>query len=234
MKPIIALSSRSMKRNEKDDKDIYFIQQSYKDAIEMCGAIGLSAIPNKEHDYSFLAKMCEGLLICGGLDMNSSYYNETLHEKSEIVKEDIDEMDLKLIEAFLKEKKPILGICRGIQVINVYFNGSLYQDLPSQYNSTILHAQKAERHVGTHKVELCENSFLGKNEEKHFVNSFHHQNIKKLGDGLKIVAKSEDGLIEAIESENIYAVQWHPECMMQDSFHKQIFDFFITKCKEKQ
>ena len=136
-----------------------------------------------------------------------------------------------ITEAFLKVKKPILGICRGHQIINIYYGGSLIQDIPSQYETNINHRQNEARHVGTHTVTLTKDSILGNKGEVHSVNTFHHQNIDKLGDTLEVVAVSEDGLIEAVQNEDVFGIQWHPECMIQDAFHRNIIQTFVNKCK---
>lgn len=226
MKTLIALSSR-------DNENKYTIQQSYMDALASFDASYIGVVPTKDHDYTRIAQMCDGLLICGGYDMDAAYFNEENHPTVTLVKENIDKMDLALIAAFLKEKKPILGICRGIQVINVYYKGSLIQDIPSQYDTILKHSQDEERNVGTHSINIVKDCFLGKKEEQYKVNSFHHQAIKKLGESLEIIAYSEDGIIEAVQNEDVIGVQWHPECMMEDAFHRHIFEVFLNKCKKE-
>ena len=230
MKPLIALSSRDCIAYEKD---AYFVQQSYMTALDTLDANYISVVPNEKHDYDFIAQMCDGLLICGGGDSHSKYYNQELHETADLVKDNIDILDFKLLEAFLKVKKPILGICRGHQIINIYYGGSLIQDIPSQYDTKINHRQNEARHVGTHTVTLTKDSILGNKGEVHSVNTFHHQNIDKLGDSLEVVAVSEDGLIEAVQNEDVFGIQWHPECMIQDAFHRNIIQTFVNKCKRE-
>ncbi len=135
--------------------------------------------------------------------------------------EEIDTLDFTIIKAFNNANKPILGICRGIQAINVCFGGSLYQDIPN-------HKLQKE---GRHNVKIEKNSFLYDcyNTEKMQVNSLHHQAVKKVAEGFKVVAKSEDGIVESIENENIIAVQWHPEYMMDTKF----FEYFVNKMCNK-
>lgn len=228
MKVMIALSARD---GMKNDTNAYYIQQSYMHALDICNANYIGVIPNQEHDYEAIAKLCDGLLLCGGGDIDPKYYHQSLHESDELVEKNIDEMDFKLIEAFLKENKPILGICRGHQILNVYYGGTLIQDIPSSYHTSINHAQKEARHVGTHTIELVKDSFLGKKGDKGIVvNSFHHQNIDELGKSLEVIAYSEDGLIEAMQNESVMGVQWHPECMVEDDFHKNIIQVFVKRC----
>ena len=229
MKPIIALSSRD---GSMYNSDAYFVQQSYMTALEKAKAHYISVVPNSNHDYEHIVKMCDGLLICGGSDSHSKYYHQELHDTTQPVKENIDEMDLKLMDLFVKAKKPVLGICRGHQIINIYYKGTLFQDIPSLYETKINHRQNEARNVGTHTVTLTKDSLLGKKGEIHAVNTFHHQNIDKLGDTLEVLAISEDGLIEAIQNEYVMGVQWHPECMIEDAFHMNIIQTFVDKCKE--
>lgn len=229
MKPLIALSSRDRKVNTTDG---YYLQQSYMNAVEKAGGSYIGVLPVSDHDYTHIAELCDGLLLCGGADTDPAYYKEELHPTTELVKENIDKMDLALLDAFLKAQKPVLGICRGHQVINVYYGGSLIQDLPSQTESTIVHSQKEARDVGTHEVTLTQDSFLGKTGDVYSVNSFHHQAIKKLGNTLHIIAQSEDGIVEAIENDQVMGVQWHPECMINDEFHFNIIKTFIDKTKK--
>ena len=228
-KPLIAITTRTL---HNEQKNRYVTQTSYTDALSLCNANYISVTPTKEHDYSYLVEMCDGLLVSGGGDMDPSFYHETPHEKSDLIYTLTDEMDLALIDAFYKAKKPILGICRGFQVINVYFGGTLYQDLPSQYTSDLIHSQKEDREIGTHTVTLCKDCFLGKKGETYSVNSFHHQGVKTHSNNVDIVALSEDGLVEAFENDYVMAVQWHPECMMQDAFHNHILQTFVNKCKK--
>ncbi len=229
MKPVIALSARdTMIRNTQG----YYLQESYMNAIAEAGGTYLGVVPTKDHNYDHIANVCDGLMICGGGDMDSKYFDEPLHEKAELVKENIDEMDLKLIDAFLKRKKPILGICRGHQVLNVYYGGSLIQDIPSAVQSELCHSQKEARNVGTHEVQLTKDSFLGNKDEQIVCNSFHHQAIKDLGRTLEVLAVSPDGIIEAIQNDDVMGVQWHPECMIEQEVHLNIIKTLIQKCQK--
>ena len=142
-------------------------------------------------------------------------------QKNIIVVEEIDTLDFSIIKAFNNVNKPILGICRGIQAINVCFGGSLYQDIP--YHKL----PKEERHnIKFEKASFLYNCY---NTEQMLINSLHHQAIKELAKGFKAVAKSEDGIVEAIENKNIIAVQWHPEYMNDTKF----FEYFINKICNK-
>ncbi len=229
MKPIIALSSRdTLIRNTQ----AYYLQESYMKAVEKAGGTYLGILPTSDHNYDHIADICDGLLLCGGGDIDSKYFNEPLHEKADLVKDSVDAMDFNLVKAFLAKKKPILGICRGHQVLNVYYGGSMIQDIPSQYTTDLKHAQTEARNVGTHEIKITQDSFLGKTGEVHMCNTFHHQACKDVGKTLSVVAEGPDGIIEAIQNDEVMGVQWHPECMIEEEFHFNIIKTFISKCSK--
>lgn len=156
-----------------------------------------------DDDIDTIINSCDGLLVPGGIDVNPKLYNELPNGYVKMKHTDkTDAIDFKWIKAFRDRKKLIFGICRGIQIINVYFGGTLIQDIGDSHKD-------GERH----NVNIDKQSFLYacyKKEEME-VNSYHHEVIDKVGNNLKVVATSEDGYIEAIEGDNICAVQWHPE-----------------------
>lgn len=226
MKKVIALSCRDKMVNNTEG---YYVQQSYMNALDAMNADYIAIVPTNDQNYDFVANVCDGLIVCGGGDIDSKYFHEENHESVELVKDSIDIMDFKLVEAFLKVKKPILGICRGHQVLNVYYGGSLIQDIPSQYNSDLIHSQKEARNVGTHDVVLTCDSCIGKKDQIIKVNTFHHQAVKELGKTLKVTAVGTDGLVEAIENDDVIGVQWHPECMIDEEVHLNIFKKFMER-----
>ena len=158
--------------------------------------------------------MCSGFVVPGGEDMDPSWYKEEMEEACGKTDFEYDLFELKAIEKILQTKKPILGICRGIQVLNVAFGGTLIQDIASYMNTPIVHKQTIDRFKPIHEVTIEKKSRLYKLlGAKAMVNSLHHQAIKEVGKGLKVVAVSEDGIIEAVEGIDypLLAVQWHPE-----------------------
>lgn len=141
------------------------------------------------------------------------------------------------IHAAIQQGKPILAICRGIQILNVSLGGKLYQDIPSQTANEICHYQdSAARGEMTHSISIMQDSNLcnivGKTEM--YVNSYHHQAVREIADGLRVAATAPDGIIEAVESEDgrILGVQWHPEslCAVCEE-HAKIFTNFIERCR---
>lgn len=200
----------------------YFSNVSYITALEKVGLHATIACPNQTHDYTFLAQCFDGLLLSGGNDVDATYYHEENHSASEVITPNIDEMDLALIKAFHQVGKPILGICRGLQIINVYFSGTLHQHLP-EYSSQN-HNQSQPRNETSHVVRLI-NKLVWSRDELN-VNSFHHQGIKVLANELNPLAIAEDGLIEAFYYDNIIAVQWHPEELSDQADHLILFEYF--------
>ena len=185
----------------------------------------------------------DGFLVTGGEDLHPHLYNETTFFPIETTTIEIDHFELKLIHAFYKEKKPIFGICRGIQSINVAFGGTLYQDLKMQYPHmrTAGHLQHQmqpplKRNEVAHTVHIQENTILSQLVDNPLmVNTYHHQNIKDLASNFTISAISDDGLIEAIEFEDIiFAVQWHPERLTHHKSHAQLFNYFVECCKKEK
>jgi putative glutamine amidotransferase len=175
-------------------------------------------------DIGDISKRISGLLIPGGRDLMPSCYNEnTLFDLAPESPERI-EFEFSLLREIIRLKKPIMGICYGMQIVNVMQGGSLYQDLGSQLDRTIDHRQ------GTHSISVRDNPFLETGRQT--VNSSHHQGVKKLGEGLVSFATAEDGLVEAFYREGygfLVGVQWHPE-RMEGPWTEGLFRRFVGEC----
>lgn len=186
-----------------------------------------------------LAEDFDGILFAGGEDVDPRFYGEPKKYTSVQVNRVRDEFELALLERALSRRLPILGICRGTQMINVRFGGTLYQDLKSDQALELEHKQAGSRREVTHTVMLTDpGSRLAEAFQASCrVNSLHHQAIKRLGRGLKVTAHSEDGLIEAVEAAEDYpflvAVQWHPEEIADRPEQRKIFEQFLGKCRER-
>ncbi len=169
-----------------------------------------------------VVEICDGLIVTGrSIDVNPKYYGQELIEATNLGDYDFeDELDFSFIKSFHKVNKPILGICAGIQSINVCFGGSLYQDIKN-------HSSKKERKI--HSINIEKDSFLEKcyKTNKIEVNSFHHQAINRVAQDFKVTATSEDGIIEAIEYNKILGVQWHPEQMMDIEFFRKYIELYF-------
>lgn len=179
----------------------------------------------------------DGLILSGGHDVSPIYYNQEPDKKLCEILPERDLFDFKLIE-FAKEKNiPILGICRGLQILNVYHGGTLFQDLSMYDKSKVKHDQVVSPTVATHTVDLADKTELKRILKKNsiMVNSFHHQIINKLADNLVATAYSKDGVVEAIECPEykfMMAVQWHPEMLHEvDEQMNLIFKELIENAK---
>lgn len=186
------------------------------------------------------AQFFDGLLLPGGPDVDPLYYDEDPVNGLGMTLSAKDEFEIALIKETLAAGKPIFGICRGIQILNVALGGTLYQDLPSQNKeATIQHTQATLGHYPTHRITLTAQSKLAELfGDKIVVNSRHHQAVKKVAPGLKVTATAADGVIEAVESatgDQILAVQWHPENLWQkDPEQFKLFADFIERTKNYQ
>ncbi|TAM84571.1 MAG: gamma-glutamyl-gamma-aminobutyrate hydrolase family protein [Acidobacteria bacterium] len=182
----------------------------------------------------------DGILLAGGEDVDPELYGEQIKYDSVKTNRVRDDFEVDLLEKGLQSRIPILGICRGAQLINVRFGGTLYQDLKSETALERDHRQQGSRSATTHSITVTEpdsvlrGAFAGMCR----VNSLHHQAIKRLGRGLKVTAHSEDELYEAVELAEDYpfflAVQWHPEEMVSEHPEQlKIFQDFVARCRER-
>jgi putative glutamine amidotransferase len=179
-----------------------------------------------------------GILFAGGGDLDPALYDERRKYASLRIDRARDGFELALLGQALHLRLPILGICRGLQMINVKFGGTLYQDLREDAATEIEHRQSGNRSDATHAVTLTDpdsrlaEAFRGSCQ----VNSLHHQAIKRLGRGLKVTARAEDSVVEAVEAADDYpylvAVQWHPEEMTEVPEQRKILEQFLARCRD--
>lgn len=181
----------------------------------------------------------DGLLLSGGSDLDPRFYGEKAIPELDVTLPERDEFEMALLEHALNRGIPIFGICRGLQVLNVAFGGTLYQDLPSQVNPALIaHRQLSPKWEWTHEVELDEGSATRRimDVPSSRVNSYHHQAIKDLAEPFEAVAHSVDGVVEAIEHRDlserwIVAVQWHAEAMREGDVgpeHRNLFKAHVA------
>ena len=193
----------------------------YLDGIRAAGGIPIVLpLEMSEADADRIVETCDGFLFTGGQDVGSC--------------PERDALETLVLSKALQSDKAILGICRGLQFINVFLGGTLWQDLPSQHPSEIIHRQGKPYGVPTHTVTLNGDlkTLLGKGIIK--VNTLHHQAAKDLGSDLTTIAVAPDGIIEAVQMVGkrfVWAVQWHPEYMFKTSPDSlAIFSCFIRHC----
>lgn len=223
----------------KADKKIWWMVPGYMEAILKVGGIPVM-IPLTD-DKTVLDEVfndVDGLLFTGGQDINPHLYHEEKSEKCGYQCNIRDNQEVYLMKNALQLDKPLLGICRGVQLLNVVTGGTLYQDIESEFNREIklVHKQQYPYNRGTHEVNIKKETMLydvlGK--EKIMVNSLHHQGIKTVGRDVIINAVAADGLIEGIEIPRVkfaMAVQWHPEFMFyEDKFQEKLFSLLVKRC----
>ncbi len=214
---ILAIIER--KENVKEEQPFnnrYYLGESYKEIFDEMDILLFPIISEKNLDK--VCDICDGLIVTGTANnINPKYYNEKPIEGEKYC---IDEyiIDREAIRIFANRKKPILGICGGMQSINVAFGGSMYQSIENHNIKEL-----------THKIKISDGSFLNKVYLKTeiSVNSYHHQAVKDIAKDFKVSAISEDGIVEAIEKDNIIGVQWHPEKVKDmQFFRKFIKEYF--------
>ena len=237
-KPLIGITSSYEHNPESENAYKTSVSIDYSRAVMNAGGIPV-VLP--VHDNIEVIKEqishLDGLLLSGGVDSDPALYGEDSLQEIGVISPERDKFEIMLLEEYLKTGKPILAICRGLQLVNIYFGGTLYQDI-KYLDTQIQHKQKWHLYLPTHNIDI-----LGKDNilyeifgEKTRVNSFHHQMIKDLAKGLTPIAKSSDGVIEALQKKDhpfFYATQWHPEMMAVrgNDEMKKIFDKFVEACE---
>lgn len=182
----------------------------------------------------------DGLILPGGYDIAADFLGEEPHPGIGATYRPRDESEFALLKSALDAQLPVLGVCRGIQVINAVMGGTVYQDLPSEYpgKGLLQHSQKSLGDLPVHHVEIDQDSALGKTlGAECLVNSRHHQAVREAAPGLRVVAKAPDGVIEAVENDDasIQAVQWHPENLWQkDPAQERIFTDFFKRVQARR
>lgn len=234
MKPIIGVVPSI---NETTNQ--YYSNIENTEAIKLAGGIPI-ILPYTESENNLLqlVNKIDGLYIAGGNDVDSKYFHEEPHEKLGEVNPTRDAFELKLLMRILNVDKPILGVCKGMQMINIVLGGDLYQDITAQINENLVqHNQKARMVHPSHTIHIIEGTTLHRitNQTKILANSHHHQAVRKLGKDIMVSGQTIDGVIEAIESTShrfVLGVQWHPECLIQagDTSSKKIYESFIHSC----
>lgn len=229
MKPVIAIPQMG------NDLFRKYMKSKYTKSLERAGA-AVKWIELDDIEKALTQTMaCDGLLLPGGADINPQMYGEKPDGKCGKPNEIRDTAEPVILRKFLNTKKPVLAICRGIQLLNVYKGGTLFQDIKEEQK--FRHMDFLSRAGSTHPVLIDKNSLIYSilKTETINVNSMHHQAINKVGKGLKVAAKSADGYIEAIELEShpfCIGVQWHPEHMSKKSNEqRELFSAYIAACK---
>ena len=233
MKPVIGIFP-----SYSDEKNYIYLNNLYFDEVMNSGGIPVIIPVTDDADIvSETLKHIDGLILSGGWDIDPENYSEKNEGKSEKVSAVLDKAESILIKLAIEADVPILGICRGMQALNVFCGGSLYQDIPSEYETQTIHT-KTKPDVAFHNITVLPDTLLseiiGTGEVK--INSYHHQAAKKIAPGFEIAAYSEDGLVEAIyckDKKFVLGVQWHPERSHNEvPANKIILNIFIKTCAD--
>ncbi len=223
--PIIGVFADTMSCNKGGFGDVtrQYINAAYISAVEDAGAVPfIIPVSNDLEKTKKLIDLCDGLLFPGGEDIDPGYYGENPHKNLGEIRPEVDKFLFHSLLYALEQRKPALGICKGMQMMVVATGGSLYQDIYSQIEEeTFLHCQSGRRTYGVHQVQIDKDSRLFQILETGQIatNSMHHQSVRTLGKGLRLSAHTEDGIVEAVESLDgrLIGVQWHPEEMVPES-----------------
>jgi len=238
MKPLIGITCS---RNVGGTWGLYspghfmdYTYEEYCEAILSCGgAPVIIPVPQDADTFQTILSRLDGLLLSGGPDINPRFYGEQPLPELGEVDAGLDRMELEAAKLAFRRDLPILGICRGIQTLNVSLGGTLYQDIPSQVQDSIGHSQKADKSVLTHSIRIEAGTLLHSIFKKRevWVNGKHHQAIKDLARGLTVSARATDSIIEAVEHRSkkfVVGVQWHPEgTWSNDIYSKRLFEAFV-------
>jgi putative glutamine amidotransferase len=199
------------------------LNEAYVNATRSAGLAPLVLPPIAPEELPPMLDAVSGVIITGGEDLDPAEYGATPHAQAGPPHRQRDKCELALARLARERRLPTLAICRGIQAVNVAFGGTLVQDIPSERPSNINHDQSKERAVRLHDVAIEKGSRLAAalGGSQITVNSSHHQSIDKLAPGLKLTAKSPDGIVEGVEwGEDdwwMLGVQWHPEELVDDT-----------------
>jgi putative glutamine amidotransferase len=235
-KPLIGLTTTFTPRRSHPPID--GTNRPYAEAVRRAGGVPI-LIPNDltEDDQDLLLSRVDGILFTGGFDLDPACYGHPDHPMSVRIDHDRDRLEIHLVRSMAQSGQPFLGICRGLQVINVALGGSLYEHLPDQLPGNV-HAENHDkpRNFLAHTVSVVPDSRLSHVLVDHQarVNSLHHQGVRQVAPGLQVTATAPDGLVEGFELPGLpfaVAVQWHPEELQDDERMRRLFAAFIQSCQ---
>ena len=234
MRPLIGIPCHALIRTETG-RPIYANNRSYVHAVESGG--GIPILVPMINDLSILTALLsrlDGLLLPGGIDLHPSRYGEEVHPLTEEADHELDEFEITLASWAFQQDIPVLGVCRGMQLINIVLGGTLFQDIDDQYPNSIAHSHRdwPRTHLAHHIIiepDSRMETILGTREVK--VNSLHHQAIKDPGKGVCITGRAPDGIPELLEVTGyrfVMAAQSHPEEIYSiEPAFKRLFAAFV-------
>ncbi|MCI6887444.1 MAG: gamma-glutamyl-gamma-aminobutyrate hydrolase family protein [Lachnospiraceae bacterium] len=219
--------------NPRNGSPYTILSDCYIDAVSRTGGLPLLLpIMTDEAQLDLYVREMDGFIFSGGIDVSPSFYGENPHALLGDTSIQLDRCQIPLMQKIIAARKPFLAICRGNQVLNVACGGTLYQDNTLQGKETFKHMQATDRGDISHLVHLEPGStFHRLFGDRVWTNSYHHQSVRDLGEGLRICGRAEDGIVEAIELVDYpcgLGIQWHPEIMFHTDDHmKPLFEELI-------
>ena len=231
LRPVIGITS-VYKINEENESASTLVNFAYVQAVAENGGVPmvLPAITDEDILRRYVDEM-DGLVLVGGADIPPSEYGQQPHETVKVMPSQRYNFERKLISLWLASGKPVFGTCLGMQFVNVVAGGTLIQDIPSQVGTKVVHRGDKVYHWVNIEPDSLLAKILGTNRA--FVYSNHHQAVKGVGKGLRIVARSDDGIIEALQRADGgfgLFVQWHPEQMDDAEHRKAIYGALVRAC----
>jgi putative glutamine amidotransferase len=243
-RPIVGIATQTLEASPGKLPACWVMAQRYVRVLAAGGAVPwlIPLLPGDEATLRLIYDRLDALFLTGGVDVDPGAYGEPRHDRCDRSDPARDWTEISLVRWALADKKPVLGVCRGIQVINVACGGSLYQHLAEQLPDSIKHdyfptAAEHARDYLAHPVRVEPATRLGRllGAAELPVNSMHHQGIKRLAPGLRSSAFAPDGLIEGVEGGNghyLVAVQWHPEELADsDPGMRRLFTSFLDAAR---
>lgn len=234
MKPRIGLS---MNYGPGPNNSPYaYLDQPYYDYVRRYGAQPVPLVPSRLRDeLAEQLDQVDALILTGGADPDPALWGEERHPEVSLLDPLRQLAEFLLYELALERQRPVLAICLGMQVVNVYHGGALHQHLPD-LGLAVTHRRSPGR--AEHKIEIVADSILHQwvGPREAIVNSYHHQGVSRVGAGLKVIARSEDGLVEALtrpESTCVVAVQWHPERDADSPVSRALLEGFISMINQQ-
>ena len=230
-RPIIAISPLW-----DEEKKSMWMLPGYLGGLEQAGATPIMLpLTDNEEELRQLADLADGFLIPGGQDVNPALYGEEPQEKTIEISPIKDSAEQTFLTFMLQQDKPVLGICRGIQLLNVRYGGTLYQDLPNEIHQK--HQMDPPYNMFCHMVNLIPDTpiseIIGRDTLE--VNSIHHQAIHEVAPSMKVMAVTEQNVVEGIYDPNhkfVLGIQWHPEYLYErDKESRKIFQAFVNACQ---